>query len=146
MCLYYVKKYLRRKYESSIPNRCSPSYKHALTNNKLQLEQLFIPSRALKLSYTHCGILGNKKADKLAKEGVQLQHDENPVCYTEMKTIIKSLHNIPQKYDSYHQLKIAEQTTILRLKTGHNRLNQHLYRVMKVIPSPMCPCGDAELN
>ena len=26
----------------------------------------------------------------------------------------------------------------------HNRLNQHLNRVMKIIPSPMCSCGEAE--
>ena len=63
-----------------------------------------------------------------------------------MKTVIKSLHNTPQKQDSYHQLNRFEQTTIFRLRTGHNRLNQHLHRVLKVVPSPMCPCGVAEQN
>ena len=33
-----------------------------------------------------------------------------------------------------------------QFKTKSVRLNQHLYRVMKVIPSPMCPCGEAEQN
>ena len=68
------------------------------------------------------------------------------VSFTEMKTIIKSIHNTPQQQDSYHQLSRPEQTIIFRLRTGHKRLNQHLYRVMKAIPSPMCPCGEAEQN
>jgi hypothetical protein len=59
-----------------------------------------------------------------------------------MKTIIKSLFKTPQQQDSYHQLTRSDQTTIFRLRTGHNRINQHLNRVMKIIPSPMCSCGD----
>jgi hypothetical protein len=95
---------------------------------------------------SHCGINGNEKTDKLAKEGTQQQQVENPVGYTQRKIIIKSLHNTPQKQDSYHQLKRSEQTTIFRLRTGHNRLNQHLNRVLEVIPPPTYPCGEAEQN
>ncbi|CAC5418065.1 unnamed protein product [Mytilus coruscus] len=57
---------------------------------------------------------------------------------------IKPLFNTPQQQDIYHQLTRSEQTTIFRLRTGHNRLNQNLHKVMKVVPSPMCPCGEAE--
>ena len=32
------------------------------------------------------------------------------------------------------------------LRTAHNRLNQHIYRVMKVISSTMYLCGEAEQN
>lgn len=121
----------------------------ALTNNKLpQLESALYSIKSLKTVVqwipSHCGVIGNENADKLAKEGAGQQQEDNPVCYTEMKTIIKSLHNTPQQQDSYHQLKRSEQTTIFRLRTGHNRLNKHLHRVLKVIPSPMCPCGEAE--
>ena len=34
--------------------------------------------------------------------------------------------------------------TILRLRTCHNRLRRHLHKVMKAVPSPLCPCGEAE--
>ncbi|KAK7097237.1 hypothetical protein V1264_004247 [Littorina saxatilis] len=38
----------------------------------------------------------------------------------------------------------APLVTIFRLRTGHNRLNKHLHSKLKVVPSPMCPCGEAE--
>ena len=123
----------------------------ALSNNKLpQLERTIYSIKSLKTVIqwipSHCGIIGNEKADKLAKEGAKQDQEENAVSFTEMKTIIKSLHNTPPQQDSYHQLSRPEQTIIFRFRTGHNRLNQHIYRVMKVIPSPMCPCGEAEQN
>jgi hypothetical protein len=93
---------------------------------------------------SHCGVHDNEQADRLAKHGAGQQQQENPVCLTEMKTIIKSLFKTPQQQDSYHQLTRSNQTTICRLRTGHNRLNQHLNRVMKIIPSPMCSCGEVE--
>ncbi|CAC5370134.1 unnamed protein product [Mytilus coruscus] len=118
----------------------------SLTNDKLpQLEKALyaIKSLTTELQWipSHCGVWGNEQPDKLAKHGAEQQQEDNPVCYTEMKTIIKSLFNTPQQQDSYHQLTRSEQTTVFRLRTGHNRLNQHLYKVVKVVPSPMCPCG-----
>jgi ribonuclease HI len=67
----------------------------ALNNNKLpQLERAFYSIKSLKTAIqwipSHCGINGNEKADKLAKEGAQQQQVENPAGYTDMKTIIKS--------------------------------------------------------
>ncbi|XP_048778819.2 uncharacterized protein LOC125682098 [Ostrea edulis] len=120
-----------------------------LTNNKLpSLEQaLFnIQSRITVLQWipSHCGVYGNEQADILAKQGAGQQQEENPVCLAEMKTIIKSLYRKSNHQDSYHHLSRPEQTVIFRLRTGHNRLNKHLNRVMKVVPSPMCPCGEAE--
>ncbi|CAG2239721.1 unnamed protein product [Mytilus edulis] len=88
--------------------------------------------------------LGYEQADKLVKYGAEQLQEENPVCYTEMKTIIKSLFNTPHQQDSYHQLTRSEQTTIFRLRTGYNRLNQRLHKVMKVVQYPMCSCGEAE--
>jgi hypothetical protein len=93
---------------------------------------------------SHSGVHGNEQADRLAKHGAGQQQQENPVCLTEMKTIIKSLFKTPQQQDSDHQLTRSDQTTIFRLRTGHNRLNQHQNRVMKIIPSQMCSCGEAE--
>nr|XP_022335859.1 ribonuclease H1-like [Crassostrea virginica] len=70
----------------------------ALTNNKLpQLERTIYSIKSLKTVVqwipSHCGIIGNEKADKLAKEGAKQDQEENAVSFTEMKTIIKSLHN-----------------------------------------------------
>ncbi|CAG2257387.1 unnamed protein product [Mytilus edulis] len=120
----------------------------ALKNEKLhQLQQALYNIKSLttviQWIHSHCGVWGNEQADKLAKYGAEQQQEENPVCFTEMKTIIKSLFNTPQQQDSYHQLTRSEQTTIFRLRTGHNRPNQRLHKVMKVVPSPMCPCGEA---
>ena len=64
-------------------------------------------------------------------------------CLTEIKTT-KSLFKTPQQQDSYHQLTRSDQTAIFRLRTGHNRLNQHLNRVMKIISSLIYSCGEAE--
>ena len=62
----------------------------------------------------------------------------------EMNTIIKSLYKPSQKKDAYHQLSRTEQVILFRLRTGHNRLNKHLHRKLRVVPSPMCPCGRSE--
>ena len=59
---------------------------------------------------------------------------------------IKSLYKTPQPHDSYHQLTRAEQVTIFRLRTGHNRLNKHLHRKLHVVPSPICPCACGEVE
>ena len=80
----------------------------------------------------------------MAKLGAKDDQEDNPVSSTEMKSIIKSLFRTPQQHDSYHQLARAEQVVIFRLRTGHNRLNQHLHRKLRVVPSPMCSCGEAE--
>ena len=94
----------------------------ALKNEKLhQLQQGLYNIKSLttviQWIHSHCGVWGNKQADKLAKYGAEQQQEENPVCFTEMKTIIKSFFNNPQQQDSYHQLTRNEQTTIFRLRT-----------------------------
>jgi hypothetical protein len=121
----------------------------ALMNDNLpQLEQALYTIKTLRTVLqwipSHCGVHGNEQADGLVKHGAGQQQQENPVCLTEMKIFIKSQFKTPQQQDSYHQLTRSDQTTIFRLRTGHNRLNQHLNRVMKIIPSLMCSCGEAE--
>ena len=39
----------------------------------------------------HCGIQGNEQADRLAREGVQLEQEDRYTTYTDEKTIIKTL-------------------------------------------------------
>ena len=93
---------------------------------------------------SHCGVEGNEKADLLAKAGAEQAQENNAISMKEMNTIIKSLYKPSQKKDAYHQLSRTEQVILFRLRTGHNRLNKHLHRKLRVVPSPMCPCGRSE--
>ncbi|KAK7101730.1 hypothetical protein V1264_020067 [Littorina saxatilis] len=126
----------------------------AVNNNKLpQLTTTLHNIKCLKTVLqwvpSHCGIEGNEQADKMAKQGAEDEQEENPVSSREMKTIIKSLLKPPPPpppptHDSYHQLSRPEQVVIFRLRTGHNRMQQYLHKKLRAVPSPMCPCGDAE--
>ena len=114
-----------------------PSLKKALNNIKsLRTVLQWIPS--------HCGIEGNDKADDLAKLGAAKEQEDNAVSLAELNTITKALFRTPAEKDSLYLLTRPEQVTIFRLRTGHNRLNKHLHAKLKVVPSPMCPCGEAE--
>ena len=93
---------------------------------------------------SHCGIRGNEQADKLAKAAAREEQPDHPVTFEERKSTIKALYRPPSKSDDYHLLSREDQVTILRLRTGHNRLRRHLHRKMKAVPSPLCPCGEAE--
>ena len=46
--------------------------------------------------------------------------------------------------DDYHLLSRKQQVILVRLRTGHNRLNSHMHRKLKLAPSPTCPCGREE--
>ena len=48
--------------------------------------------------------------------------------------------------DPIHGMTRSQQTIIFRLRTGHNRLRQHMYQRFKVGDSEICPCGQAPLN
>ena len=88
----------------------------------------------------HCGINGNEMADKLAKRGAAMTQHDNPITLAEKKTIIKHSFRAKKIPDNYHKLDRAEQVIILRLRTGHNRLNSHMYKTMKLVQSPLCTC------
>ena len=53
----------------------------------------------------------------------------------------------PRKHPNYnqsdrlHKLNRTEQVILFRLRTGHNRLNAHVYNKFKVGESEMCPCN-----
>ena len=97
---------------------------------------------------------GNEEADRLAKEGGQLPQENLHVSYSETKTIIHANFNTKwmdthPKYnasDAYYQLSRGEQRTILRLRTGHNRMSSHMYRKFGIGKDGMCTCGLAEMN
>ena len=97
----------------------------------------------------HCGIKGNEQADRLAREGGQLDQEDRYTSYTDEKTIVRTLtmkgwkqqHPNFNQSDSFHRLNRPEQVILFRLRTGHNRLNVHMYGKFKVGESEMCPCN-----
>ena len=81
----------------------------ALQNNKLShlqetLHNIRSQRTVIQWIPSHCGITGNEKADKAAKQGADQQQEANPVNLAEMTTIIKFLYRQPQTKESYHQL------------------------------------------
>ena len=99
-------------------------------------------------------MVGNENADKLAKEGGQLDQNDTAVSYEDEKTIIKSLlqrkwhteHPDYNKNDAYYNLSRADQVIMLRLRTGHNRLNAHLYNKLRIGQTEQCPCNTGPMT
>ena len=122
----------------------------ALENDKLPhlteaLQEVSRTRRAiLQWIPAHCGIPGNEGADELAKQGAQEDQPANSVSYSEKRSIIKSLHRPRQERDDYHLLSREQQVILVRLRTGHNRLNAHMNRKFKLAPTPTCPCGQED--
>ncbi|KAK7087637.1 hypothetical protein V1264_021661 [Littorina saxatilis] len=90
------------------------------------------------------GIPGNERADELAKEGAVEDQPENSVSFSEQKTIIKALMRPRTNRDDYHTTSREQQVNLIRLRTGHNRLNPHMNRKFKLAPSPTCACGQED--
>ncbi|KAK7111968.1 hypothetical protein V1264_011504 [Littorina saxatilis] len=87
---------------------------------------------------------GNERADELAKEGAVEDQPENSVSFSEQKTIIKALMRPRTNRDDYHTMSREQQVNLIRLRTGHNRLNAHMNRKFKLAPSPTCACGQED--
>ena len=43
--------------------------------------------------------------------------------------------------DDFHFLNRWQQAVVMRLRTDHSRLNAHMFREMKLSPSPVRNCG-----
>ena len=116
---------------------------------KTALHQLSRQS-IIKLQWvpSHCGIMGNEKADALSKAGSKMEQFSHPVTYREAKTIIRNRFRSQWKRrlgaesgaDPIHQLQRHQQTILFRLRTGHCRLLSHLNR-LKIAYTDQCPCG-----
>ena len=71
------------------------------------------------------------------------QHVNN-VSFSEKKILIRALTKPKLQRDDYHLLSRKQQVILVRLRTGHNRLNSHMHRKLKLAPSPTFPCGREE--
>lgn len=122
----------------------------ALAGNKLprlmQLLQELSRKRRVVLQWvpSHCGLPGNEMADQLAKQGTIEEQPDDGVTFPEKRTLIKALFKTPREQDAYHALERWQQVIIFRLRTGHCRLNSHMYYTMRLAPSPKCRCGEAD--
>ena len=64
--------------------------------------------------------------------------------FQEMKTLTKTCNRTPKQTEDYHLLTRREHVVIFWLRTGHNRLNQHMHSKFRLAPSPLCLCGEAK--
>jgi hypothetical protein len=103
---------------------------------------------------SHCNILGNEAADTLAKEGATKEQSDRSTTFQEAKTIIRAKqHNKwMQQHPRYnpnvpfHLLSRSEQVLIFRLRTGHNRMNHHLFNKFRIGQSDQCPCQTGSMT
>ena len=116
--------------------------RHGEYELRVKLSKL-IESRRVVLQWlpAHCGISGNEKADELAKRGANMQQENFPITIQQKKTIIKNMFRVNKILDDYHKLNSAVQVILIRLHTWHNRLNAHMNKKMKLVPSSMCICN-----
>ena len=120
-------------------NNLTSAISHACSSKNLTLQ--WIPS--------HCGLIGNETADKLAKDGAAQEQTDFSTSYSEEKTIIKSKsresfqrkHPNLNKSDPFYHLSREEQVTIFRLRVNHNRLRHHLFTKLKIGDTDLCQCG-----
>ena len=89
----------------------------------------------------HCGISGNEKADELAKRKANIQQENLSITMKQRKTIVKNMFRVKKIHDDYHKLDRAGQVILVCLRTGHNRLDVHMNKKMKLVPSSICICN-----
>ena len=97
----------------------------------------------------HCGILGNQIADQLAKAGSRMQQPSPTYSTGEINKMAKFIQSQRwrEKHPEYNMndpikvLDRKEQVIIFRLRTGHNQLKEHMWRMTRAVASGQCDCG-----
>ena len=72
-----------------------------------------------------------------------MQQKNLPIILKQKKTITKNMFLLLVKkiHDDYHKLDRDGQVILICLRTGHNRLNAHMKKKIKLVPSSMCICN-----
>ena len=118
--------------------------KSTMTNNKLphlaNILQLLNSNCRVALQWipAHCGVPRNKQTDTVAKQGAQTEQPGANVSYQENAIITKALMMPSQAKDACHLLSRPEQVIMVRLRTGTNQSNSHMYNKLKIVPSASC--------
>ena len=95
------------------------------------------------------GVLGNERADQLAKAGSLLPQTDSKLTFPETTTLIRSIFKTKwtasnkgyrPEQDSVRKLDRANQTIIHRLRTGHCALKAHLHKI-GLSNTADCPCN-----
>ena len=60
------------------------------------------------------------------------------------RRLIRVLTMPRSQRDDYHLLSQEQQVVLVRLRTGHNRLNSYMDSKLKLASSPTCPCGQED--
>ncbi|GFR63952.1 reverse transcriptase [Elysia marginata] len=88
----------------------------------------------------HSNIESNERANNLAKLGSGLDQEETTLTYQEAKTMIrmaagekwKKSHEDFNKKGDFYKLGRKEQTSLFRLRTGHNKLAKHMFKTFRI--------------
>ena len=102
---------------------------------------------------TYCGVRG-ESSDTLAKEGCGLEEHDKSVSYKNEKNhhqVSRSKKMSPKHHDfnptdGYHYLDRADQVILVRLRTGHSRINAHMYSKLKICQMDRCPCDTVPMT
>ena len=88
----------------------------------------------------NCEIPGNEKADKLARLRAREDQPIRHISHQEKVTMMRTFMIPKPAKNDYHLLDRTEQFILVRLHTGHNRLNAHMHKKLKLSSSPNCSC------
>ena len=83
------------------------------------------------------------KKDLSSNSWMEAAHMQNPKLLSKQRWLENGRATTPT---AIHGMTRCQQTIIFRLRTGHNRLRQHMYKRFKVGDSEICPCGQAPQN
>ena len=94
---------------------------------------------ALQWVPAHCSLPGNEKADDRARQSwSQRKTTRQQRHLPKNKTLIGAAPGQRAERDDFHFLDRWQQVVVKRLRTGHTRLNAHMFKKMKPAPLPTC--------
>ena len=65
-----------------------------------------------------------------------MEQEKLPITLKQKKAIMKNMFRAKKIPNDYHTLDRAGQVTLIRLRTGHNKLNSQMQRKINLVPSP----------